>query len=136
MRALDVWLYGRRAGRLEQDGGQLRFGYADDYRADGGPPLSCSLPTAGGPYEREAEAFFANLLPDGEVRTLIARRLGVSAGNDFGLLSAIGGDCAGAVTLLRDPPLPAIADYLGVTPEASSLGVTPEASSLGVTPQA
>ena len=100
MRALDVWLYGRRAGRLEQDGGQLRFGYADDYRADGGPPLSCSLPTAGGPYEREAEAFFANLLPDGEVRTLIARRLGVSAGNDFGLLSAIGGDCAGAVTLL------------------------------------
>ena len=42
MRALDVWLYGRRAGRLEQDGGQLRFGYADDYRADGGPPLSCS----------------------------------------------------------------------------------------------
>lgn len=100
MRALDVWLYGRRAGRLEQDGGQLRFAYADDYRADGGQPLSCSLPIAGGPFEREAETFFANLLPDGEVRTLVARRLGVSAGNDFGLLSAIGGDCAGAVTLL------------------------------------
>ena len=56
MRALDVWLYGRRAGRLEQDGGQLRFGYADDYRADGGPPLSCSLPTAGAPSATSAPA--------------------------------------------------------------------------------
>jgi serine/threonine-protein kinase HipA len=102
VRALDVWLYGRRAGRLEQVDGRMRFAYAADYVAAGGAPLSCSLPLGDGEYVREAEAFFANLLPEGEVRTLVARRLGVSAGNDFGLLYEIGGDCAGAVTLL--PP--------------------------------
>jgi serine/threonine-protein kinase HipA len=102
MRALEVWLYGRRAGLLEQDDGRMRFAYAADYVAAGGDPLSCSLPLGDREYGREAETFFANLLPEGEVRTLVARRLGVSAGNDFGLLYAIGGDCAGAVTLL--PP--------------------------------
>jgi serine/threonine-protein kinase HipA len=98
--ALDVWLYGRRAGRLEQVDGRMRFAYADDYVAAGGAPLSCSLPLGPGEHDREAETFFANLLPEGEVRALVARRLGVSAANDFGLLHAIGGDCAGAVTLL------------------------------------
>ena len=102
MRALDVWLYGRRAGRLEQVDGRMRFTYAADYVAAGGAPLSCSLPLGDREHDREAQAFFANLLPEGEARTLVARRLGVSAGNDFGLLHAIGGDCAGAVTLL--PP--------------------------------
>lgn len=47
------------------------------------------------------DGFFSNLLPEGEVRQQIARRLGVSVGNDFGLLTAIGGDCAGAVSLLE-----------------------------------
>jgi serine/threonine-protein kinase HipA len=102
VRALDVWLYGRRAGRLEQVDGQMRFAYDADYVAAGGAPLSCSLPLGDREHDREAQAFFANLLPEGEARTLVARRLGVSAGNDFGLLYAIGGDCAGAVTLL--PP--------------------------------
>ncbi|MDP9134024.1 MAG: HipA N-terminal domain-containing protein [Actinomycetota bacterium] len=102
MDALDVWLYGRRAGRLEQVDGRMRFAYAADYVAAGGAPLSCSLPLGDGEHDRAAETFFANLLPEGEARTLVARRLGVSAGNDFGLLNAIGGDCAGAVTLL--PP--------------------------------
>ena len=56
MRTLDVWLYGRRAGRLEQADGALRFSYADDYLAGGGPPLSRSLPLTGeraGWLERE-----------------------------------------------------------------------------------
>jgi HipA-like protein len=69
MRALDVWLYGRRAGRLEQVDGRMRFAYAAGYVAAGGAPLSCSLPVAGGEHEREAEAFFANLLPEGLLRS-------------------------------------------------------------------
>lgn len=106
MRALDVWLYGDRAGRLEQREGRMRFAYDPAYVDAGGPTLSCSLPLAEDAYEREAEAFFANLLPEGEVRTLVARRFGVSAGNDFALLDAIGGDCAGAVTLLEPGDVP------------------------------
>lgn len=100
MTTLDVWLYGHRAGTLERLGDALRFAYADSYVAANGPPLSRSLPVSGDFDDRAAATFFANLLPEGKVRTLIARRLGVSVGNDFGLLYEIGGDCAGAVTLL------------------------------------
>jgi serine/threonine-protein kinase HipA len=109
--ALDVWLYGRRAGRLEQLDGRMHFAYAADYVAARGAPLSCSLPLGDRSYAAEAETFFANLLPEGEVRALVARRLGVSAGNDFGLLYAIGGDCAGAVTLLPPAAAPDEGSY-------------------------
>jgi serine/threonine-protein kinase HipA len=44
-------------------------------------------------------AWFANLLPEGEVRGHVARRFGLSERNDFGLLAAIGGECAGALSL-------------------------------------
>ena len=56
-------------------------------------------------------AFFGGLLPEGEPRRLIARRLGVSERNDFALLAAIGGDCAGAITLA--PPDAAPDDVRG-----------------------
>jgi serine/threonine-protein kinase HipA len=102
VRALDVWLSGRRAGRLEQVAGSMRFAYDGEYVAAGAPVLSWSLPLAEREYGDPARAFFANLLPEGEARTIVARRFGVSAGNDFGLLYEIGGDCAGAVSLL--PP--------------------------------
>jgi len=51
-------------------------------------------------------AFFENLLSEGDVRTQLARRLGISKENIFALLSVLGGDCAGAVQLLpagQDP---------------------------------
>ncbi len=131
MRALDVWLYGRHAGRLEQVDGQMRFAYTADYVASGGPPLSCSLPLDEREYDRPAQAFFANLLPEGEARTLVARRLGVSAGNDFGLLYEIGGDCAGAVTLLPrgaspdDEPVRTEVRWLDETALAAALDELP-----------
>ena len=46
--------------------------------------------------ELAAHAFFVNLLPEGRVREAVARQLGLSATNDFGLLEAVGGECAGA----------------------------------------
>jgi len=66
-------------------------------------PLSLSLPLQAQALEDEvARPFFANLLPESEVRKTIARQLGVSEGNDFALLESIGGECAGAVSLLPD----------------------------------
>lgn len=60
------------------------------------------------PFERtlsgaHAHAFFANLLPEAEVRRLLCRRLGISESNDFALLAAIGGECAGALSVDMDP---------------------------------
>jgi len=39
-------------------------------------------------------------LPEGGVRQAVCRRLGISEGNDVALLRAIGGECAGALTIL------------------------------------
>ncbi|MDQ7059358.1 MAG: type II toxin-antitoxin system HipA family toxin [Ghiorsea sp.] len=64
-------------------------------------PLSLSLPLQVQAFSDElARPFFSNLLPESEVRKAIARQLGVSEGNDFALLESIGGECAGAVSLL------------------------------------
>lgn len=63
-------------------------------------PLSLSLPLRADPYaDDESHPFFANLLPEEKIRAVIARNLGVSLNNDYGLLERIGGDCAGAVSL-------------------------------------
>jgi serine/threonine-protein kinase HipA len=53
---------------------------------------------------KESRPFFAGLLPDAEKRDLVALALGVSKRNDFALLSRLGGDCAGAITLLPAEP--------------------------------
>ncbi|MBM4131620.1 type II toxin-antitoxin system HipA family toxin, partial [bacterium] len=67
-------------------------------------PISMSLPLREEPLAGEtAGAWFANLLPEGEVRAHVARKLGVSEQNDFALLSGLGGDCAGALRLVPDP---------------------------------
>lgn len=63
-------------------------------------PLSLSLPLRSTPYlDDESHPFFANLLPEEKIRVVLARNLGLSLHNDYGLLERIGGDCAGAVSL-------------------------------------
>lgn len=101
MRALDVHLHDRRAGVLEQeDNGRLRFTYSDEWLRSDGAPLSVALPTRAEPYlDDTCRPFFSGLLPEGELRRTIARRFGVSERNAFALLDAIGGECAGAVSL-------------------------------------
>ncbi len=107
-RELDVWLYDRRAGVLTSGADGLAYRYEPEWVEDEMPPLSQSLPVVPGSHEGGAvEAFFANLLPEGEVRRHVARRLGVSVGNDFGLLAALGGGCAGAVSLTARDDRPA-----------------------------
>ncbi len=76
------------------------FSYDNAWLKDSRIPLSLSLPLRSEPYlDDQSHSFFANLLPEEKMRTLIARNLGVSFNNDYGLLERIGGDCAGAVSL-------------------------------------
>jgi serine/threonine-protein kinase HipA len=83
-------------------------------------PLSLSLPVRAEPYHDEfAKPFFANLLPEAEIRYLIAKNLGLSEKNDFALLEAIGGECAGAVSLFPEGTiLPTHKDYKKLNDEA------------------
>lgn len=65
--------------------------------------LSLSLPLRREPYADDtSRPFFANLLPEAEIRKILARRLGISVRNDFILLKEIGGECAGAVSLFPE----------------------------------
>jgi serine/threonine-protein kinase HipA len=71
------------------------------------PPLSTSLPLRRGAFTPVRSApFFEGLLPEGNVRTSIARKFGLSEADGFGLLAALGADCAGAVVVLPEGEFP------------------------------
>ena len=98
---LDVYLNAILAGRLREEKGQLFFAYDNAWlESEQFIPLSVTMPrqTEGFPNEI-TRAFFDNLLPEGDIRTAIAKLKRVSERNTFGLLEEIGGDCAGAVSL-------------------------------------
>ena len=100
---LDVWLFADRIGTLALVEGRLNFCYAPAWLSQpDAVPLSASLPLQAEPFDdRRTRPFFAGLLPEGQMRRLIARQFQVSGQNDFALLDHIGGECAGAVTFLE-----------------------------------
>lgn len=103
VRSLDVYLHGQLAGRLVlRDSGLTSFQYIHTWLArSDAVPLSLSLPLQEERFShRDGMPFFSGVLPEGRSRELISRNLGVSETNDFALLERIGGECAGAVTLL------------------------------------
>lgn len=101
-RLLDVWLGEAKAGTLSQDeAGALSYAYDPGYLAGREPrAISFSVPLQEAPYaDRVVRPFFSGLLPDEGARQRLAGALGISAGNAFGLLEVIGGECAGALSL-------------------------------------
>lgn len=99
---LDVYFGEARAGALSQDeAGALSYAYDPAYLAGREPrAISFSMPLQEAPYgDRIARPFFSGLLPDEGARQRLAGALGISAGNAFGLLEVIGGECAGALSL-------------------------------------
>jgi serine/threonine-protein kinase HipA len=96
-----VYFNTTKAGILERNGRLLTFSYSADYlNLPGASPISRLLPLGPRIYGDEAvSAFFSNLLPEGAALTLVARQFGISKENLFGLLEAIGGDCAGAISV-------------------------------------
>jgi serine/threonine-protein kinase HipA len=98
---LIAYLSRQRVGRLiSKDNGNLQFRYDPDYA---GPAISQALPVQRTAHPHAVcRAVFGGLLLEGDARKALARNLGVSVGNDYELLQELGGDCAGAITLL-DP---------------------------------
>jgi serine/threonine-protein kinase HipA len=100
---LEVWLFADRIGTLALVNGRLSFCYASGWLLqEDAVALSASLPLQAEPFDdRKTRPFFAGLLPEGQMRRLIAQQFQVSDQNDFALLDHIGGECAGAVTFLE-----------------------------------
>lgn len=100
---LDVYLHQKRTGQLSIDEqGDMAFVYASAYLNDNKSlALSQSLPLQEMSFDaKKCRPFFSGILPEAHLRASIARHLGISEKNDFALLSAIGGECAGAVSLV------------------------------------
>lgn len=105
---LSVRLCEKSVGTLRLNSGSMEFNYTVDAR-----PLSLSMPAREESYKnRSCEAFFGGLLPEPvETKKLIARLYGLRSNSSFSLLSKIGFDCAGAVSL-TDPAEPLRKSFL------------------------
>jgi serine/threonine-protein kinase HipA len=110
---LQVFLGERKMGELERRGpSRYRFEYTETVVAEKLPDaivLSASLPVGKDPFApSKAAPFFEGLLPEGAVRATIANLLHLSEEDGFGLLAALGKECAGAVSLVLpgDSPVP------------------------------
>jgi serine/threonine-protein kinase HipA len=102
---LCVYLNEEMLGAVERRGpARYRFTYSDETltrHGEGSVLLSASLPVRAGSFSPSRSApFFEGLLPEATARIGVARRFGLSEADGFGLLSALGADCAGAVVVL------------------------------------
>jgi serine/threonine-protein kinase HipA len=114
---LEVRLHARPIGSLTRlPGDTTAFHFSTDYAEDAQrPTLSLGFMDAYGRLRRAKESskgevppFFANLLPEGDLRRYVAHRAGISNTDEFPLLWVTGDDLPGAATV-HDPlgrPLP------------------------------
>jgi serine/threonine-protein kinase HipA len=111
MTALDVYFHSELVGRLNRlEGARLSFTYEALWADGDNTPLSLGLPVRGGAFDdSECRPFFAGLLPEGGFLRAIARAFHVSADNPFSVLTEIGGECAGAVSLAPPGAKPSFA---------------------------
>ncbi|MGD0043376.1 MAG: HipA N-terminal domain-containing protein, partial [Isosphaeraceae bacterium] len=109
---LTIWLYGQPVAIVEEERRRLRLTYTSEALsryALGTPLLSLSLPLR---PERHTQGvvrpFLDGLLPEGESRLTVARDFNLRASDTFGLIRAIGRDCAGALVIqpAEEPPPP------------------------------
>lgn len=104
---LAVWLYGSKVALVDQDRSRRpRLTYTDDvlrcYQA-GTPLLSMTLPVQPERFSQGvSRSFIDGLLPEGDTRRAIADDLRLRADDTFGLIRALGRDCAGAIVIQPD----------------------------------
>lgn len=111
-----LWVYGPDGlvGTLHNTD-PLSFSYSAAWVATpGAQPIHPKLPLAAGPSDAPyVAAFFENLLPEGDQRTVISMREQVST--VFGLLARVGGESAGAFTLVPEGETPRDPVYQSLT---------------------
>ena len=101
---LNVWCDKQLVGYLWRNTqGLMGFRYDEGWLSRGGFRISQTLPLRHEEFTPEAgfaHRFFANLLPEGGARERTVRDLKIP-NTDFDLLRAIGGECAGALSVLQ-----------------------------------
>lgn len=99
-------------GKLDMREGESFYGFTYDQAYLSFPnalPLSLSLPLNESRFSgEEALPYFEGLLPEGDYRAFIARKLGISRKSPAKLLRALGQDCAGDITIVEDDESPLV----------------------------
>ena len=111
---LAVWLHGERVAVIDRERERLRLTYTEEALRRyplGTPLLSLSLPVSSRRYTQGiVRPFLDGLLPEGESRKSLARDVHVPERDTYGLIRALGRDCAGAVVIqpmeYAAPPAP------------------------------
>lgn len=101
----DVRLHGRVVGKLSYEKGGTTFRYIDQLPHPDHRVLGQIFEDAPGELRRNRAGlppWFANLLPEGELRRYVAREVGPGHVNDFRLLCWLGRDLPGDVTVHVD----------------------------------
>ncbi len=104
-------------------GDQTLFAFEEDYINDlARPTLSLSFKASTGglitdvrPTRTRLPPFFANLLPEGPMRTYLAKRAGVNDKWEFFLLRVLGRDLPGAVTIQHSDNLVVVQQEKGLS---------------------
>ena len=105
---LDILLYGEQIGTLTRVPGDRNiFAFSQAYIDNAArPTLSLSFKDALGalitdipPTQTRVPPFFANMLPEGSMRTYLAKRANVNPKREFFLLWVLGKDLPGAMTI-------------------------------------
>lgn len=111
---LKVYYQDKLVGTLKKDLSQWSFAYDNLWLHDKEAfAISLNFPLTNELFDHsKTHAFFSNLLPESEIRSQIARSIGISQKNDFSLLREIGGECAGALSILKEnQPVSIRGDY-------------------------
>ncbi len=82
----------------------FKFQYAESWLFDKDSfAISLNLPLSSSIYGiKESFAFFDNLLPEEEIRKIIASKLGINSELSFSLLEKLGKDCSGALSIVPE----------------------------------
>jgi serine/threonine-protein kinase HipA len=110
-----LWVYigEDRVGTL-YPGEALTFEYSPEWISGNHGALHPQIQIADGKLSTpQVQAFFENLLPEGDQRKLISQRYQVTS--VFGLLTSVGGDTAGSIVLLPEGQVPAEPAYQDLT---------------------
>ena len=102
---LIVYFGNEKAGRLESTENRgLIFRYDENYlKNKNAIPLSASLPLQKEEFsQRQCIPFFSGLLPEEDARKKIADYLHISETSNLKLLEALGGECAGLISILPE----------------------------------
>jgi len=103
---LSVFFGTDKIGSLDMALNEPFYGFTYDSRYLASPqaiPISLSLPLTEARFSgAQTQPYFEGLLPEGEARDAIARRLKISRNSSVKLLRALGRDCAGDISIIEE----------------------------------